>query len=136
MAVPGTWDDGVDLTYQWTADGTDIAGGTTSAYTPVAGDVGKLIRVEVTGAKDGYAPVTMESDPTAAVSVGGLVNTPTPTVSGTPKVAVPLTATPGIWDDGVTLAYQWTAGGTNIAGATASAYTPVAADVPRPSASR
>ena len=128
-AVPGTWDDGVDLTYQWTADGTDIPSATTSAYTPVAGDVGKLIRVEVTGAKDGYASVTKESDPTTAVSVGGLGNTPTPTVSGTPRVAEPLTATAGIWDDGVTLAYQWTAGGTNIAGATTSAYTPVAGDV-------
>ena len=88
-----------------------------------------MIRVEVTGAKAGYAPVTKESAPTTAVTVGGLVNTPTPTVSGTPKVAVPLTATTGIWDDGVTLAYQWTADGTDISGATSSTYTPVAGDV-------
>ena len=40
-AVPGTWDDGVDLTYQWTADGTDVPSATTAAYTPVAGDVGR-----------------------------------------------------------------------------------------------
>ncbi len=127
--VPGTWDDGVDLTYQWTADGTDIPSATTSAYTPVAGDVGKVITVKVTGTKTGYATVTRESAPTAVVSVGGLVNTPTPTITGTPKVAVPLTATTGIWDDGVSLAYQWTADGTDISGATAPTYTPVAGDV-------
>jgi hypothetical protein len=128
-AVPGTWDDGVTLAYQWTADATDISGATTSAYTPVPADVGKVIRVEVTGTKAGYAPATEESTPTSAVTVGGLVNTPTPTVSGTPKVAVPLTTTTGIWDDGVTLAYQWTADGTDISGATSSTYTPVAGDV-------
>ena len=55
-AVPGTWDDGVTLDYQWTADATDISGATTSAYTPAPADVGKVIRVEVTGTKAGYAP--------------------------------------------------------------------------------
>ncbi len=128
-AVPGTWDDGVTLAYQWTADGTDIPSATTSAYTAVAGDVGKVITVKVTGSKAGYVTVIRESVPTAAVTVGGLVNTPTPTVSGSPKVAVPLTATTGIWDDGVTLAYQWTADGTDIPGATSPTYTPVAEDV-------
>ena len=128
-AVPGTWDDGVTLAYQWTADGTDIPSATTSAYTAVAGDVAKVITVKVTGSKAGYVTVIRESVQTAAVTVGGLVNTPTPTVSGTPKVAVPLTATTGIWDDGVTLAYQWTADGTDIPGATSPTYTPVAEDV-------
>ena len=128
-AVPGTWDDGVELTYQWTTDGTDVPSATTSAYTPVAGDVGKVITVKVTGAKDGYVAVTTESVATAAVTIGGLVNTPTPTVSGTPQVAVQLTATAGVWDDGVTLAHQWTADGADIPGATSSTYTPVAGDV-------
>ena len=63
-AVPGTWDDGVTLDYQWTADATDISGATTSAYTPAPADVGKVIRVEVTGTKAGYAPATEESAPT------------------------------------------------------------------------
>ncbi|NQX28343.1 S8 family peptidase [Microbacteriaceae bacterium VKM Ac-2854] len=54
---------------------------------------------------------------------------PTPTISGTPRVGTVLTANPGAWSpQPVTLGYQWKRGGTAIAGATASTYTPVAAD--------
>ena len=128
-AVPGSWDDGVALAYQWTVAGDDVVGATSSAYTPVSADAGQVVTVKVTGTKAGYATVTKESDATSAVSVGELTLTPTPTVAGTPKVGQPLTATAGTWDDGVTLAYQWTAGGTDIAGATASSYTPATGNV-------
>ena len=94
-AVPGTWDDGVAFSYQWTVDGTDVGGATSPTYTPVLGDLGKVVTVKVTGSKAGYANVTKESDPTAAVASGELSSTPTPTITGTPKVAQQLTAVPG-----------------------------------------
>ena len=128
-AHPGTWDDGVTFSYQWTVDGTNVGGATGTTYGPVAGDVGKVVTVKVTGSKAGYGNVTKESDPTAAVASGELSATPTPTITGTPKVAQPLTAVPGTWDGGVTLAYQWTADGANIVGATESTYTPVPGDL-------
>jgi hypothetical protein len=59
-----------------------------------------------------------------------LGNVDKPTISGTPKVGRVLTADPGTWStDGVAFAFEWLRGGTPIAGATASTYTPVAADV-------
>ena len=214
-AVPGTWDSGVTFTYQWTVDGTNVAGATGSTYTPVAADAGKVITVKVTGAKTayndvtkqsaatsavaagdlthhtgadhhghpegrggphrgpghlglghdvqlpvdrgrlrtspapparrtrpsprtparsvtvkvtgtktGYSPVTKQSAATAAVALGDQVLTPKPTITGTPKVGVPLTAVTGTWDSGVTFTYQWTVNSINVAGATGSTYTP------------
>lgn len=44
-AVVGTYTGTPTLTYQWFANNTAIAGGTTVSYTPVAGDVGKRLHV-------------------------------------------------------------------------------------------
>ncbi|MFT4082357.1 MAG: hypothetical protein QM638_07200 [Nocardioides sp.] len=51
-----------------------------------------------------------------------------PTVTGTAKVGKKLTAKPGSWTSGTTLAYQWKRNGTAIKGATKATYTAVAAD--------
>ena len=45
-AVTGTWDAGVTFTYQWTADGADLAGATGPTYTPVVADIGVVDRAE------------------------------------------------------------------------------------------
>ena len=45
----------------------------------------------------------------AVVAKGDQVLTPKPTITGTPKVDVQLTAVPGTWDAGTTLTYQWSA---------------------------
>jgi len=57
-AVAGDWDAGVTITYQWKLDGVAIAGATASSYTPTAGQAGKTLTVEVTGAKTSYPSVT------------------------------------------------------------------------------
>lgn len=46
---PGAWSGVPDFTYQWKLAGVDISGATGETYTPVAGDVGSAITVEVTG---------------------------------------------------------------------------------------
>jgi surface antigen len=51
-------------------------------------------------------------------------NTAKPTVTGTPQVGVPLTATPGAWDPVASVRYQWLADGVPIPGATEAEYTP------------
>lgn len=56
--------------------------------------------------------------------------TAVPAISGTPKVDQPLTASAGSWNlSGATYTYQWLANGAAIPGATASTYTPTAAQL-------
>jgi hypothetical protein len=64
-ANPGTWSPGAETyTYQWsranTATGTytAITGVTTATYTPQSADLGKFIKVTVTGTKPGYTNIT------------------------------------------------------------------------------
>lgn len=129
----GAWDAGVALTYQWSVGGHAVVGATGPSYTPTVGDLGATVRVTVTGTRPGFVPVTRESPATSAVLPGDLTAAPVPQIAGTSAaVGVALTAVPGTWDDGVTMTYQWSAGGTPIAGATAPTYTPSAADVGKP----
>lgn len=126
-ATAGTWDAGTDLAYQWYANGEVIDGAIAAEYTPGPTRLGAVITVAVTGSKPGYTPVTKTSEATAAVVAGTLNPTPVPTILGTPKVGVLLSALPGTWDADTTLTYQWFAGGQPIASATSSEFTPSAA---------
>jgi hypothetical protein len=131
-AVPGTWGPGtVSLAYQWVNGSTDIAGATSSTYTPVVGDLGATISVRVTGTETGYATTSASSTGTAAVGNGALT-AGTPTISGTPIFNSTLTANPDAthWGPGtVALTYQWFRGGTLVAGQTNSTYLPGVLDV-------
>jgi surface antigen len=57
--------------------------------------------------------------------------TANPTVAGTAKVGVPLRATSGAWSPAGSYRYQWYASGVAIAGATATTFTPGAAQLGR-----
>ncbi|NQX12259.1 hypothetical protein HQQ80_11530 [Microbacteriaceae bacterium VKM Ac-2855] len=122
-ATTGTWTPTPDeFTYIWQRNGVEIAGAYASTYVPVADDLGTSLTVSVRGYKVGYNPADATSAPkTVAPSLQTL--TPTPTISGTLKVGSTLTATPGTWDAGVTLSYQWKRnGGSYILGATSPTY--------------
>ncbi|WP_205474309.1 carboxypeptidase regulatory-like domain-containing protein [Nocardioides sp. SYSU D00038] len=131
----GTWQPGdVATAFQWLVDGQPVEGATGATYTPAAGDVGKDVSVRVTASRAGYTAAVVT---TAAVGpvVPVLVpvqNTARPTIAGTPRVGVRLTATAGTWSPAdVTTAFQWLANGAPIAGATAATYVPGAAQVGR-----
>ncbi|WP_431221780.1 ZirU family protein [Serratia sp. L9] len=147
ISTPGTFSDAdgdtaIPETYQWQADGVDIAGATNNSYTIVAGDLGKAITVLVTphtdpAITDPAFGLVVPSN-TLTVIAGGTVTgvTVTGDVGGYPQVDSTLTATAtcaGGTCNGVT--YQWqleTGQGTNtysdISGATSSTYTPVRTD--------
>jgi hypothetical protein len=130
-ALPGLWDSGVVLTYQWLRNGVAISGATNLTYLLAAADSGAEISVKVTGSKAGYRPVSRTSAPltaSAASGVQNLVLTPVPTVSGSTQVGSTLTALPGLWDSGVVLTYQWLRNGAAISGATNLTYLLAAAD--------
>ena len=122
------------FSYQWRADGSDIADATHSTYTLADADEGKTISVTVSFTDDAGNEETLTSAATAAVEAKP--NTPAtglPAISGTAQVGETLTAdVSGIADeDGLTNAtfsYQWAADGSDIAGATGSTYTLADAD--------
>lgn len=59
-----------------------------------------------------------------------LTATPVPTVTGSVILGRTLTASAGVWGPSpVSVAFQWSAGGVKIAGATAPTYVPVMADL-------
>ncbi|MHA7847977.1 ZirU family protein [Serratia sp. D1N4] len=147
IGTAGTFSDedgdaAIPETYQWQADGADIAGATGNSYTIVAGDLGKAITVVVTPHTDPTITDPAEGLAVASnaltVVEGGIVTSVEVTgeVGGYPQVDTALTATAtcaGGTCIGVT--YQWqieTGVGTNtftdISGATSSTYTPVRTD--------
>jgi hypothetical protein len=106
----GTWMTGVALGYQWYVGGVAVSGATGTTYRPSASDLGKTVRVEVTGTRTDYPAVTRASSETAAVATGVLTSA-RPTIRGTAEVGRTLTARPGAWTPGTTFAYVWYADG-------------------------
>ena len=119
----------VSYSYQWIAGGSDIDGATRSTYTLTASEQGKTVTVRVRFADDRDNIESLTSAATGVVAAKP--NSPAtglPTISGIPQVDETLTAdTSGISDDdgltNVSYSYQWTAGGSDIDGASGSSYT-------------
>lgn len=115
------------MAYAWLRNGTPISGATSPSYTLTPADLDATIQVRFTGSRTGYITQSATSAATAPVAEGTLT-APTPTISGTAKAGSTLTAAPGTWTAGTTLAYQWLRDGTPISGATASTYSLTADD--------
>jgi len=127
-AKPGTWTSGTTLRYQWYASGAAISKATASTFKLSSAQKGKKITVKVTGSKSGYASVAKTS-PARGPVTAGVVSGPAPTISGTAKVGVTLTAKAGTWTSGSTISYRWYANGAAISGATKSTFVPAAAQL-------
>ncbi len=124
--------------YQWyRCDATgahcsSVHGATKATYTSVAKDVGHTVglTVQVNGAPQ-YASLV---GPVAAASA--LASTVQPAMSGKPVQGQTLSVTPGAWtSSAASVSYAWQRCNANgricspIAGASAEAYVPVAADI-------
>ena len=126
----------VQYEYQWLADDAEIAGATSSTYTLLAVDEGKVIKVQVSFTDDAGNAETLNSAGTDAVVAQPTPNSPatgSPTINGTAQVGETLTAnTSGIADEdglsSVQYEYQWLADGSDISGATSLTYTLADAD--------
>jgi hypothetical protein len=125
----GAWSPTPDsFTYQWSVAGTAIAAplGTGSSYVVRPVDAGKKITVVVKAVRAGYTTST------SPASLSPFAATPKPTITGTAAVGKQLTAVAGTWSPTAALSYVWKRGVNTIAGASASTYTLVAADVDQP----
>lgn len=127
----GTWTNSPTFTYQWLRDGAAIAGATANTYTVLTpADDGRTLQCRVTGTNaDATAQavsnrVVADPQPGTAppdlTTVGG--------VSGAANVGSVLTCANGTWTGSPAFTYQWLRNGAEIAAATASTYTLVAAD--------
>lgn len=117
------------FTYQWKADGVDIAGATNQTLALGNNQIGREITVAVTATNsEGFD--TKTTNATARVT-SAPINTVLPLVAAEIVEGKAVTTTSGTWlgYPVPTYAYQWKRNGTNISGATSSSYTPVSADV-------
>ncbi len=146
-AHPGQWWLGpsagtISYSYQWQRSGDGgawanigpAAGPSNTSYTPVQADEGEEIRVQVT-ATAGTVSATAASAATGAIAPNAPYMPVTPTIEGAGVIGQPLTISNATFapSDVGPVSYQWqrSAGAnlwTNIAGATASEYTPTAPD--------
>jgi len=129
----GTWTGApTAFAYQWYANGVPIAGAINSTRIMTSAEIGKVITCSVTASNYAYGAVATTAATSAVISAAQPVpvNTVAPTASGTGAVGSTLTATSGTWTNSPTsYTYQWRRNGVNIAGATASTYVVVSADV-------
>ena len=125
---PGSWSPGPStLTYQWSRNGTPIAGATGGNYTIQSADRGTDITVTATGSLDDYPTVSVTSLP-FAVPADPFTSAPVPTISGTLKSGSLLTASKGTWTPLPSFTYRWYRSGVAISGATHSTYTLTTSD--------
>jgi hypothetical protein len=144
-STDGTWSGSpTTLSYQWgQCDALGLAclpisGATTSRYTPVAGDVGRTLRITVT-ASNAFGSSSAASAASAPVLIAPPVNVSLPVISpAAPQQGSPMTVTTGSWSNSPSsYAYQWqrcSSVGDNcsaISGATSASYTPGTADAGR-----
>ncbi len=95
--MPGTWDAGTTLAYQWLADGTPIAGDDRAdLHARCRASSARSITVRGDRHQAGLHDGHEDQRPDRGRSpLGDLTATPTPTITGTPKVGVELTGVPG-----------------------------------------
>ena len=93
--------------YQWLADGADIAGATSDTYTPVADDVGKAIKVKVSFRDDRNHQESLTSAAAAAVEADPDAPTEPPNAPRTVRI---------VGDTNTSLTLTWDApdGGTAV----------------------
>ncbi len=110
------------ISYQWAADGVDIAGATGTSLLLDSPQVGKTITVRASYTDGFGTPESVTSAATAVVTAFNNAPSGSVTVSGTPTQGQTLTAANTLADvDGLgAISYQWKADGVAISGAIGS----------------
>jgi hypothetical protein len=108
---------GVNLAYQWLANGAAIPGATHPTYHIPPSLLGRQLQVKITATRTGYMTRTVTSVK-VTVAKGVFTVIVRPHLSGTTKVGATLHVTSGAWNPTATVTFQWLANNTPIAHAT------------------
>jgi hypothetical protein len=114
-AVPGRWDDGTTLTYQWLRDGAPIPGATRATHDVTAADHRSILSVVVTGSKPGHVSVSRSSSGVRIIA-GVQKLSPKPSITGQVKAGRTLKVKRATYDAGVRLSYRWYVDGRRAGG--------------------
>ena len=126
-AVPGDWEEGVTLKYEW-MNGLGNVIGTKSTLSLGDWNAGVAPRVRITGSKPGFKSESVVSEPTQGRQ--GWEWSRYPWISGSPTIGTQLYANWGIWKscDGGSAGiyyYEWFVGDTRVNwGVLANSWTP------------
>lgn len=133
-AVGGDWDQPwstVEWHWQWRADDIEIAADDSRFFTLTGAQAGSYMRACQVLEAEGYQTTTICSTALGPVTSGTapdpIAPAPYPTIAGTPRVGVRLTAHVGTWDAAATLSRQWLVGGVTVA--TGTSFVPRPADL-------
>jgi hypothetical protein len=109
---PGDWGQTPDAyAYQWLRDGAAIVGATGATYAPVIADEAHALSCQVTasiGTTAAGRATSAATDPVKPGPPAVPIDTQLPSISGTTRQFMTLTADPGLWQNGVTrFSYVW-----------------------------
>lgn len=126
-AQPTGWVEGSSFAHQWASNGVDLPGETGQTLTLTDALIGSAVTVTTTATHAEYASASVTSAPVTIAA--RTLTSALPTITGVAAAGTVLTAQPGTWTDGTTLAYQWAAGGVAIPGATQATTTVLSSHV-------
>jgi len=119
------------FTYTWYRSGKTIKGAIAGTYALVAADLGKTMKVKVTGTAVGYPSASATSKSTKKVARGTIVAGKT-VIAAAPRVGQQLAIDTADWQPaGLKFSYQWYRSGKAISKAKAAGYTVTTADLAR-----
>ncbi|WP_308798340.1 cell wall-binding repeat-containing protein [Agromyces silvae] len=114
---------GATLTYQWSMNGTPIAGATERTLRLTPAHLGARVSVTVSAGATGHISVSASAGPAAMVGAG-TIPLEEPTISGEAKVGRTLTAHIASTLETAHFGFQWFVGDAPVAGATDSTFVP------------
>lgn len=109
---------GSAFAFEWFIEGISVTTPTPGQLTLEGTNLGKKLGLKVTADLPGYNSYVVSIDAKDLIAPGTYVSKGSPSITGSIKALETVTASVGVWDDGVALTYQWSIDGQPIDGQT------------------